>query len=187
MLYTIDTPDGSYSYRGIQPVAGTDLLRPDALVAFVPNEDALDVWLLGDPGAVTELRRYYLDRDDRAVGVVIGKILTERLWRPRPPAAEEAQPPPAGLPFMVVRDCCHGDKGRSCTAQEGHALGESVRVCQFLTFSREMAHRVAGNFIGYRSAVVEASEAEINRLAERSARGVREELTRPETINRRAF
>jgi hypothetical protein len=81
MLYTIHSPTGSHSYRGIQPVEGIDPLSVGSLLAFVEVVSGKpEVWLLQDEAALSELRRYYRERPEGPcshVGAILARVTTD--------------------------------------------------------------------------------------------------------------
>jgi hypothetical protein len=89
--------------------------------------------------------------------------------------------------LMVVRNCCEIGNCSSCISVEGHKYGQTVLVCQFVTTCTEMAHRVAFSWQRYGSQVIEATEANINRLRKISQDYVREKLLKPHMINDHVF
>jgi hypothetical protein len=111
MLYTIHSPTGSHSYRGIQPVEGIDPLNVGSLLAFVEVVSGKpEVWLLQDEAALSELRRYYRERPEGPcgrVGAVLARVTTEQLWEVGKGASRPL--PQAGTPARAARRTPPGD------------------------------------------------------------------------------
>jgi hypothetical protein len=111
MLYTISTPAGPHSYRGIQPVEGIGPLKVGSLLAFVDVvSGAPEVWLLQDEAALSALRRYYRERPEGPcshVGAILARVTTERLWEVGKGASRPL--PPAGTPALAAQRTTPGD------------------------------------------------------------------------------